>query len=184
MKRNRISHICQHCAIVFETKASQKGLYCSVPCKNAAIRTRPEDNPRPCECCGTIFKPSRKRGDARFCSKSCIWKVTRGPEFNRRIGREYADKIGDAQRHRGDGKGYVKRRGRHEHRIVAEESLGRALLSTEVVHHIDGNKQNNDPTNLAVMTQGEHMREHGLGIPGAPLAHEPWKLTRHYRGGR
>ena len=29
-----------------------------------------------------------------------------------------------------------------------EHSLGRKLLSTENVHHIDGNKQNNDISNL------------------------------------
>ena len=29
-----------------------------------------------------------------------------------------------------------------------------------IVHHIDGNKRNNDPSNLAVMTQSEHCRIH------------------------
>lgn len=38
--------------------------------------------------------------------------------------------------------------------------LGRLLKSYKVVHHIDGNKRNNDPRNLKVMTQSEHIREH------------------------
>ena len=32
-----------------------------------------------------------------------------------------------------------------------------------VVHHIDGDKANNDPSNLQIMTRSEHSRLHGLG---------------------
>jgi hypothetical protein len=55
---------------------------------------------------------------------------------------------------------YRKLHGRHEHRVVAEQMLGRPLKRNEIVHHIDGNKHNNDPSNLQVMTQSEHMKAH------------------------
>ena len=55
---------------------------------------------------------------------------------------------------------YRKLHGRHEHRVVAEQMLGRPLQRNEIVHHIDGNKHNNDPSNLKVMTQSEHMKAH------------------------
>jgi hypothetical protein len=55
---------------------------------------------------------------------------------------------------------YRKRYGRHEHRVVAEQMIGRSLERGEIVHHIDGNKHNNDPANLKVMTQGQHIFEH------------------------
>lgn len=35
-----------------------------------------------------------------------------------------------------------------EHRMVMEEVIGRKLFPTEVIHHIDGNKANNKPSNL------------------------------------
>lgn len=47
-----------------------------------------------------------------------------------------------------------------EHRLVMEEMLGRYLETDEIVHHIDGNKANNDPDNLAVMDKGQHISEH------------------------
>lgn len=118
---------------------------------------------------------SRKK--ARYCSKSCIWKATKGPEFNAKIARATAGARADRQRGTGT-RGYVKRDGRHEHRVVAEQMLGRPLRPGEVVHHKDGNKHNNAPSNLEVTTQGAHMRAHGLGIPGMKLPWKPWEKRR------
>ena len=47
-----------------------------------------------------------------------------------------------------------------EHRVLMENKLGRLLLSTEIVHHIDGNKKNNSIENLEVMASKEHNRQH------------------------
>lgn len=47
-----------------------------------------------------------------------------------------------------------------EHRYIMEQHLGRKLKRDEVVHHKDGNKRNNDLSNLEVMSLSEHAREH------------------------
>ena len=47
-------------------------------------------------------------------------------------------------------------------RIIVEKSIGRPLLPTEDVHHIDENPQNNDLSNLEIIDHVEHCTEHGL----------------------
>jgi hypothetical protein len=47
-----------------------------------------------------------------------------------------------------------------EHRHVMAKHLGRPLLRTEVVHHIDGDGLNNDVSNLQIMSQRDHQRLH------------------------
>lgn len=46
------------------------------------------------------------------------------------------------------------------HRLMFEHHLGRELNSIEIVHHIDGNKLNNNLDNLSLMTNSEHSKLH------------------------
>ena len=49
--------------------------------------------------------------------------------------------------------GYVR-----EHLVVMEKKIGRPVLKTESVHHIDGDKTNNHPDNLGLFaTHSEHL---------------------------
>jgi hypothetical protein len=57
---------------------------------------------------------------------------------------------------------YRKYLGRHEHRVVAEQKIGRPIQPGEHVHHIDGDKHNNNPDNLIVLTASEHQRLHAM----------------------
>lgn len=48
----------------------------------------------------------------------------------------------------------------YEHVFIKELELGRFLNSNECVHHLDGNRGNNHPSNLILMTKADHARIH------------------------
>jgi len=71
-----------------------------------------------------------------------------------------------------------------EHRLVVEEKLERVLESKEVIHHIDGNKENNDINNLMLFpNQKEHSKFHvriqqfGLTNPILQQIENRWSVT-------
>lgn len=58
--------------------------------------------------------------------------------------------------HRGaNSRGYI-----YKHRYVMEQHLCRELEEWEIVHHVDGNKRNNDIANLSLATQSDHVSIH------------------------
>ncbi len=78
-----------------------------------------------------------------------------------RMREETKEKIRNAHLGKGEGKSYKKVHGRHEHRVIAEKKLGRALKKGEVVHHIDEDINNNNLDNLMVFpSQKEHAAHH------------------------
>ncbi|MBA4707544.1 HNH endonuclease signature motif containing protein [Aquitalea aquatica] len=78
----------------------------------------------------------------------------------------------------------------YEHILVAEKALGRKLRNfgrgnpnTEVVHHIDGNKTNNAPSNLLVCTHRYRTELHHR-LEHSPAWPEFEKVTRNAKGAR
>lgn len=86
------------------------------------------------------------------------------PDGSSREGREipskspWRDAHGYRARYETDERG--KTRTIYEHREVMAQKLGRPLRSDEHVHHIDGDRSNNDPTNLELLTPSEHAKRH------------------------
>src|SRR4051794_8345737 len=99
-----------------------------------------ELTPRICGVCGITFTPAYY-SKGLYCSFKCA-------RFG--VSRSTAQQRGEALRGRGEGRTYRKLNGRHEHRVIAEQNLGRSLKPGEVVHHRDGDLRNNHPDNLEV----------------------------------
>lgn len=131
-----------------------------------------------CLNCGKKFVIPKYKPNAKFCSASC--RIVGNGKLS-------AKKRGDVQRGRGLGKSYRKLNGRHEHRVIAEQILGRKLKSNEIVHHKDGNKLNNSKGNLEIMTQAQHARIHSTKnricerIGCGNKHHSKGLCNKHYR---
>ncbi|WP_071131351.1 HNH endonuclease signature motif containing protein [Enterococcus timonensis] len=128
---------------------------------------RKYDRNRICDLCGATFEgyPGKPRGKNTYCSKDCRLKaMSIRNRTTQRVNKpggltfEERTKIRNERLGKGAGESYTKYYGRHEHRVVAEEMIGRPLRAGEVVHHIDHNRRNNNPENLMVFpSQADHM---------------------------
>jgi hypothetical protein len=66
--------------------------------------------------------------------------------------------------------------------LVAEEKLGFPLPEGTQVHHIDGNKRNDDPINLLVLENNRcHMRIHRWQRAYAACGHAQWRKCKYCR---
>ena len=151
------SKICKHCQEVFTPGRSNwtsDGLhdYCSFACARAGTRKRTEVE---CDVCGNKFY--QKYAKNRFCSAKCqhVWyQSCSNPNWR---GGEHVEQQG------GSVITYHPRKWKKTkyvglHRVVAGAIVGRDLLRSEPVLHINGDKLDNSPENLFVCMSIAEMR--------------------------
>jgi len=148
----KVKIVCPVCKKEFEKYPSQmengRGQYCSRAC----------------------FAESKLRGSILFCAMCdsefyrSFCEQSDGDQF---CGRKCYD---DWRRENSSDDTYLKRDGVHVHRIVAAATMNRELFMGEVIHHIDANKKNNSPENLAAFPdQNMHAKCHKGCIPDDEL---------------
>ncbi len=147
---------CENCGVVFEKpyssskKSWDKRRFCKIECK---ITWSKGKNFSP----GTQFK----KGEPGFWTGKKRTNVT-GENHGKWKGGRYKSSSGYIWilvpgHPSGKDYGYVR-----EHRLVMEKHLGRYLLSTEIVHHINEIKDDNRIENLMLLSsKGEHSYLHG-----------------------
>ena len=173
-----------------EPKNKHNRAYCSQKCANKASgekRSR-ERLIKVCACatCGKVFTVPicdhrTQEGTIKYCSKECSYQGSRtrkpvrclycGKEFETTRLKFCSPKCGNEyKKAQNPGNGFWYENGyiviyNHgkpikEHIKIIQDIIGRELMPGEIVHHINGIKDDNRPENLILMSDGEHSRYH------------------------
>lgn len=133
-----------------------------------------------CQCgCGRATPPARRTDTQGRYVKGEPYAFLTGHQMkrsvrDRRVGRKSAGpywRVIVKGHPLGDSGGYI-----YEHRAVAERALGKYLPATAVVHHVDDDGRNNDPSNLVICHDETyhkllHRRQRAYDACGNPSAY-------------
>lgn len=164
-----IQRFCNQCGRSFAWKPFYGiGRYCSKACKDLAPKPRLRKTV-PCDECGaSLERLQNSKLKHAFCNQKCrarffarehegakspIWRGGRSRHnagyIRVRVGRSHPMASRD---------GYVL-----EHRLIMSERLGRPLSAAEVVHHINHDRKDNRPEDLALFANHSEHRKHHDG---------------------
>lgn len=153
-KRKGEYYDCEQCEETFIRRLSgSNGVkrYCSRKCSSLGSRTRVEVS---CESCGKkIFRPPSRlestKSGLSFCSKICLAAAQKLEGGDPRI----------HPPHYGNGDRMYKQIALRHHPNWCVD-CGATFMPILVAHHKDGNRENNDPSNLEIVCQNHHIARH------------------------
>jgi hypothetical protein len=118
-----------------------------------------------CDGCGRLHLSSvQNRGGRHVCSSVCFSKITSASgNHNWKTGRKLKTS-GHVLVYQANHP-FARKNFYPEHRLVIEEKIGRYLTPDEVVHHINGVKDDNRLENLCLCSPAEHAKSHNSLIP-------------------
>ena len=146
MSKGTVPRHCKHCGKEFNACPSEirknRAIYC---CQSCRIYDYHQRRVTKCQTCGSEFL--RKSLKHRFCSRPCFVIAAKEGRVHKYT--QWVDRYGYLMQ------GSVGKT-TPVHRLVVERVLGIKLKSHVIVHHINGNKQDNSPGNLMICTQSYH----------------------------
>lgn len=170
-------------------KAQRKGYYCSRNCFYVSRRINIKKRERKCINCSKLFIPrpyQLKKGHGKFCSHKCLGVVFSGtgnPMYGKTISKESIERANEKRKKYG----YVGNKhpsfktgtsicngyvvitspvfigglySKRYHRYIYEKYYHVSLTTKDIIHHIDGDKKNNNIDNLMLMTRSQHINHH------------------------
>lgn len=152
---------CGTCGKPFQAYPSDERRYCSRRCYEIGKRKNYQFQ---CALCGKnmILTPRECRSGGRhYCSKRCAARSV-NPLGSQTGIFSRTWKGGNFISKEGYRMVLIPGLGKYttEQKRIMEKRLGHPLQKDEVVHHLDGNKLNNDPENLIICTRSEHPTIH------------------------
>ena len=193
-KCEKVELTCQYCGKPFKVVPSvAKGgaKYCSNECRGLAQRKRVK---RLCLQCGKEFEVNEcyvRRGQGKFCSTACgtIYKnlhnnPAKSPEVRKKIADNHADVSGK------NNPAYTNGHKIYRKTLIQEAGFPICFCcgsNDQVdVHHIDGNRDHNEPDNLVFLCKKCHMGKAHKGKK-LNLEFKEWlqsaKTTHRFRSG-
>lgn len=155
-----MTHTCVNCGKEYDGRKKSK--FCSRDCFFDYQKDRVEVT---CAHCGKklmMHRTQAEKYERHFCNMSCYTEYKHSHEHGGWSDEQRERKRNQMMKKRVcSPENYKKRYGRKEHRVAAEQMLCRKLMPGEVVHHINRDKHDNDPSNLMVFkNQKEHVKWH------------------------
>ena len=172
-----MEYICQICGKSFEDKYAIRK-YCSHKCSEVGSLGRPKPQSMRDKLRKIKTGVPRPEAMKKKISKTLMGRYTRdkNPRWKGgviKIGTGYV--LLHFPKHPRAWGAYISK-----HQFIVESVIGRPVLKTEEIHHIDGNKSNNHPSNLYLFpTKGKHTSHHMFKVT-PDIKSNIWPIVRQF----